>query len=179
MSPSLIDLTGRRFGRLVITGRSPSKKGHTHWAAACDCWKQSNPAAHNLGHKDRSRRIVSCGCYHREVASIANITHGLSKTLRFRMWCESKKRAKVRGILFSLRLEDIPTVPEHCPYLGIPLIVGIKQQVPSSPSLDRIDSALGYIPGNVQIISNKANTMKHTATFSEFERMYLNWRATL
>lgn len=37
-------------------------------------------------------------------------------------------------------------------------------------------SSRGYEPGNVQVISNRANAMKHDATFEEFETMYLNWK---
>jgi len=46
----------------------------------------------------------------------------------------------------------------------------------NSPSLDRIDSKLGYIPGNVMIISQLANAMKQNATpeqLKQFSRYYL------
>ena len=36
-----------------------------------------------------------------------------------------------------------------------------------SPSLDRIDSTKGYVPGNVWVISNKANRMKSNAAAEE------------
>ncbi len=38
-----------------------------------------------------------------------------------------------------------------------------------SPSLDRLDNTLGYIPGNVQVISWKANQIKSNATLQELQ----------
>lgn len=81
----------------------------------------------------------------------------------------AKSRAKKRGIEFTITKEDI-TVPEFCPILGIKLEVNSnlgKGGKPSSYSLDRIDNTKGYIPGNVQVISHQANSMKSTATPQE------------
>lgn len=35
------------------------------------------------------------------------------------------------------------------------------------PSLDRWDSSKGYVPGNVFVISYRANTLKNSATYEE------------
>lgn len=37
----------------------------------------------------------------------------------------------------------------------------------ASPSVDRINPHLGYVPGNVQVISYKANSMKRNCTMEE------------
>jgi len=81
----------------------------------------------------------------------------------------AKARAKKRDIEFSISVEDI-ILPEHCPVLGFKLEVhrgkghGGKE---NSYSLDRINPGLGYVPGNVQVMSLKANSMKFNATPEE------------
>lgn len=75
-----------------------------------------------------------------------------------------KKRAKKTGKEFSIELEDI-VIPAVCPIFGIPLVYGATiDDCDFAPSVDRIDSAKGYIKGNVQVISRLANCMKWTAT---------------
>lgn len=87
-----------------------------------------------------------------------------------------RARAKRRGLLCNLTEEDI-ILPEVCPVLGITLVShisdGLKRQE-DSYSVDRIDNSQGYIKGNIQIISNKANVMKHNATKEELIK-FANW----
>lgn len=82
----------------------------------------------------------------------------------------AKARAKLKKIACAIEVSDI-FIPEFCPILGVKLESGrgkgSKGSLPWSPSLDRIIPALGYIPGNVQVISKRANTMKHNASFEE------------
>lgn len=66
----LIDLTGQRFGRLVVTGRAPnyiSPNGNTNtmWYCHCDCGNDTVVPQSGL----RSQGTVSCGCYRIEVTS--------------------------------------------------------------------------------------------------------------
>ena len=74
----------------------------------------------------------------------------------------SKNGAKKRNILFDLKEEDI-VLPSECPVFGTPFEYGSQW----TASLDRIDSTEGYIKGNVQVISKKANTMKSDASPEE------------
>lgn len=73
-----------------------------------------------------------------------------------------RARARQMGYEFDLEVSDI-VIPETCPILHIPLYTGEGKASANSPSLDRIDSSKGYIKGNIQVISFKANTMKSDA----------------
>jgi hypothetical protein len=77
----------------------------------------------------------------------------------------TKARAKKLGIPFNLELEDI-IIPIYCPLLGIRLKHYIGREN-SSPSIDKIDPSLGYVKGNVWIISFKANRCKSNLTVEE------------
>jgi hypothetical protein len=97
------------------------------------------------------------------------------KDTRYAMYHNAKVRAKSKGIPFNLELEDI-LLPLTCPLLGIDLVRGVGKYTDNSPTLDRIIPCLGYIKGNVQVISMRANRIKDNSTFEEFERMYLSWK---
>ena len=83
---------------------------------------------------------------------------------RRRLWYNAKQRALKAGVPFTITREDIH-VPMLCPVFGTPLKVnegGVPG--PASPSLDRISPEKGYVPGNVAVISNRANSIKSDAT---------------
>lgn len=83
-----------------------------------------------------------------------------------KVFYQSQSRAKVRNIEFNLQPEDI-TVPDECPYLKVPFIIGTKENYQYTHSLDRIDNDKGYIKGNVEVITKKANSMKNSASTEE------------
>lgn len=85
----------------------------------------------------------------------------------------AKQNAKTRGIPFSLMLKDIPDIPKRCSvlqWIELEYRVGEGSQ-DSSPSLDRIDNTRGYEPGNVRIISQRANVLKSNATDKELQAL--------
>lgn len=81
------------------------------------------------------------------------------------MWRRAKNRASERGLEFNIEVSDV-VIPELCPVFGTPIKEnkGRSGAYPDSPSLDKIDPTLGYIKGNVQVVSQMANMMKYNAT---------------
>jgi hypothetical protein len=59
------------------------------------------------------------------------------------------------------------SIPEMCPVFGTKLAYVEGRRTHSTPSLDRIDSSKGYIPGNVIVVSWRANDVKRTSTPEE------------
>lgn len=87
------------------------------------------------------------------------------------MWRAAKARAKEKGLEFNIERTDI-TIPLVCPALKIPLLaVSGSQQADSSPTLDRLDNSKGYIKGNVNVISGRANRIKTDATAEEVRKV--------
>lgn len=79
----------------------------------------------------------------------------------------AKTRATAKGLPFDLTPEDL-TLPEFCPVLGIALSWG-NVITNETPSIDRVKPELGYVKGNCNIISMKANRLKNNATKEELE----------
>jgi hypothetical protein len=81
----------------------------------------------------------------------------------------ASRRRRAKRTYYKNQVKQIARAA--CPVLGIPLIVGRGHARDTSPSLDRIDPTKGYVPGNVAVISHKANTMKSNATIDEIRAL--------
>jgi hypothetical protein len=89
----------------------------------------------------------------------------------------ARQRARRTGVEFSITEADI-IIPERCPILGIPLSTGAMEDRESSPSLDRIDNARGYVQGNVIVVSFRANRLKSDASPEELQKLATFYSAT-
>src|SRR5258708_1618023 len=87
---------------------------------------------------------------------------------RRRLLALAKARARRLHVPFTITLADV-RIPARCPALGIPLRVGQGIATYQSPTLDRLVAAMGYVPGNVSVISHRANSIKHNASIGEME----------
>lgn len=114
--------------------------------AATKRWRDSNrPRRNELRRAWRSRNIVKM------------------------LFQEAKSRAKASGREFTIALNDIPQMGDFCPLLGHPFPPPDVRDGVYSPSLDRIDSSRGYVPGNVWIVGRRANRLKNDGTAAEHE----------
>ena len=104
---------------------------------------------------------------HRKAVKAAWDAANLSRIL----FNSAKHRALKWNIPFTIQLTDI-VIPKRCPVFGMKLErkVGKGGQL-HSPTLDRIDNAKGYVPGNVAVISKHANNLKSNGTAAEHQRI--------
>lgn len=91
---------------------------------------------------------------------------------------QAKYRAEDKGLPFNLELTDVP-VPRFCAVLGLRLERNVtgRGPAPNSPSIDRIKPELGYVKGNVRVISHRANTLRSNSTIEELELILLDERS--
>jgi len=91
----------------------------------------------------------------------------------FFMLKSAGRRARKGGYVCTITVHDI-VIPKFCPLLGIKLERGNGKLNPASPSLDKIIPDLGYVPGNVWVVSHRANSIKQNATPKELQTLVDN-----
>lgn len=91
-----------------------------------------------------------------------------------KLYTALKSRCKIDGVEFNLTPEDMAS-PDVCPVLGIPLSHGWNGRErgyrDSSPSVDRLDGARGYVKGNVVVVSHRANRLRSDGTLDELRKI--------
>jgi hypothetical protein len=139
------DLTGLRFGRLAVVGRSGKRGAHAAWLCRCDCGGESIATTGNL----RRRTTQSCGCLCRELSSARKAKHRMSLTPEYHAWSAMIARC------------TNPDVNNYRLYGGRGITICDRWRksfeaffadmgVRPSPkhSIDRIDNDGNYEPGN-------------------------------
>jgi hypothetical protein len=120
-------------------------------------WKANNP--------DRTRAHGRKSYRKHRVATLERRQQGDPKGYLIR---SARYRAAAKKIPFALTPEHIH-IPSVCPALGMPLEFGRGAAHDNSPTLDRFDPSLGYVPGNVHVISHLANRIKNSSTVEQIE----------
>lgn len=159
-----IDLTGQRFGRLLVVKRDGlAKSGHALWLCKCDCGNE-----HVLTSNQLRSGTQSCGCLQRERATEAakkrigsNVRkrycigeknyrlHQCYKDMLHRCYKENNKRYKdygFRGIkVCSEWLDDFYSFRDWAE----------KSGYADNLTLDRINVDKNYEPSNCRWVSSK------------------------
>lgn len=179
MSAKYKDITNVKFGRLIVRWPAGKKDGMIHWLCECSCGNLKIIPRNVLA----SGRTVSCGCKHsddfkkmvRAQTGIKNnqFRHGLSQSREGHMFYHARSRARKNNLPFNIEISDV-IIPKKCPLLGIELSGSKSGQNPNNPSLDKIIPKLGYVKGNVHVISHRANTLKGNASLSELKTLVEN-----
>jgi hypothetical protein len=128
--PKFIDITGQRFGRLLVISRYDVQNHNVRWRVRCDCGEERFVSTNNL----RQGNTQSCGCLNRERSAEANRTHGeYKRTPEWGNWASLRRRGKPmceRWSDFANVLADMGRRPSPRHSIGL------------------IDNNKGYEPGN-------------------------------
>lgn len=129
-----------KFGLLTVMSRAHNDRfGRTQWHCKCDCGREHIAALFRM----TSGHTKSCGCI-----KGAPKRHGMKRTPTYNTWCAMKARC------------NNPNAQEFHRYGGKGLRVcerwsgsfeaflGDMGERPEGMSIDRIDNAKGYEPGN-------------------------------
>ena len=147
------------------------KYGKRTQCAKCCNIKYNTPERQEK--RNEGRRIARQSPEYRKQEGINNIKYRKNNFNKY-LFRLAKSRAKGKNIDFTITLEDV-IIPKICPLLGIKLY---KENTPqtkdSSPSLDRKNNNLGYVPNNVWVISYRANKLKNNATTKELAILVKN-----
>lgn len=117
-------------------------------------WRTKNP---EYGKKWRTENKDKCDAYRTEW----RFDHPQQYLLM-----AARNRAKLQNLPCTITKDDI-VIPQFCPVLGIPLVRARGRPDDNSPSLDKIVPELGYVTGNIKVISMKANRLKSDGTEAE------------
>ena len=186
-SSAVVDMTGKRVGKLVVIKRVENDKdGHAQWLCQCDCGNTRIASGKVL----RNGTKRSCGCLRSDVLNRRNYKHGLTGT-------------RIYGIFNDMnrRIND-PNRSEYDRYGGAGLGLYERWDKSKNPnafpefyewamtngyndnlSIDREKPWIGYYPWNCRWVdafvqsNNRTNNRyiydgEEPLTYGQFERKY-------
>lgn len=137
----LIDLTGKRFGNLVVI----QYVGKGKWKCKCDCGSVCFPIGGNL----RQGSTRSCGCLRKRIVGDSHRTHGDSQTRLYRIWKAMRKRCTNPNDAYYYLYggRGITVCEEWAKYTSFKAWA-VNNGYSDHLSIDRIDPNGNYAPEN-------------------------------
>lgn len=166
-----INITGRRFGRLVVDSlcEEVPSDGKLQWKCICDCGNIKNVRGTHL----RKGSVKSCGCLWFDTISLPKGTAAINYCYK-----QIVSGAKSRGFRCSLTLEEFVLISSRdCYYCGVrPHLRGRSNSNGKykGHGLDRVNNELGYSINNVVSCCRRCNVAKATMTVNEFTKLVLD-----
>jgi predicted DNA-binding protein (UPF0251 family) len=184
----VVDLP-RNQGQKNISGVDNRAKLEQKFLIACTCtapnclrYSKENPLLFTKrsweGRKERQEESLgfksNCGCINPSQTHGMSSKNGDPKDYRLHIMVgSSKQRAKKDGIPHDIDAPYLKSLgaPDTCPVLGITLNYKNEETQDDSPSIDKFYPSKGYVRGNVQIISYRANRIKSDGTPEEWGKI--------
>ena len=184
MRGRFIDLTGKRFNRLIVINRAANIGRQVAWNCVCDC---GNNKIVRGDHLTRSK-VKSCGCLNSEQARINGRKNALSKgEAAFNaLILDYKEHARERGLSFELSTEEFRNLTKlDCHYCGSkPFQIKYQKGYNGSyiyNGIDRFDNSIGYNIDNCVPCCKYCNRAKGVMEFDDFftwiSRVYINLKS--
>ena len=85
-----VDISGEKFGRLLVLHRAENRGGITCWNCKCVCGKTVEVAGADL----KRGRTRSCGCLRSDITTKRNTTHNSSYTRLYNIFVGMNRRCK-------------------------------------------------------------------------------------
>lgn len=164
----VVDMIGKRYGRLLVIERAGKVQGGiATWKCRCDCGKEAIVRGAEL----RRGHVISCGCYRVEQRTKHTALGGGAHTSWLYSKCKSD--AKRKGIIFDLSNEDfVELISGACFCCGRKGTNTMRHSAIKGEykynGIDRIDSTLGYVRGNVRSACWRCNRAKNDTTDEEY-----------
>ncbi len=156
MAPPRKDLKGNIFGDLTVEKINRiTPKGEAYWECRCICGGT---------HTVRSSHLVAGNVYRCRLCRFLGRCKGRGRMSK-RYWNQVIRGAERRNLSVVLSSEEAYALylkqNNECALTGVPITFSYKSSgTDSTASLDRIDSARGYVVDNVQWIHKDVNRMK-------------------
>lgn len=194
MAKKLVDLTGKRFGKLIVLYRAndyitkTSGRRHTSWHCKCDCGNELDVIGNSL----KSGGTKSCGCLQKELKKKYN-TYDLSG--------EYGIGYTTKGEEFYFDLEDYDKIKDYCWCINKQgyviartiddernMILFHRLLFPNSEIVDHIDhNTLNNQKSNLREVIPQQNSMNHKISKSntsgvtgvDWSKTHNLWRARI
>jgi hypothetical protein len=179
MGNKKVDLTGKTFGKLTVVKLAGSSRGGSKlWECKCNCGNEKLVSTRHLNRKNNN--IRSCGCLNNNNITgernaswkgSGNISGNFfGKHVKKSAKRRSKNGRKLDVTIDAKYLDDLWNKQKgKCAYTNEKLTLPKKwNDKDYRATVDRIDSSKGYIPGNVQFVSQHVNLMKNKFTHNFF-----------